>query len=519
MSKKVKESLHELIKALTKSEKRYFKLMSSRHTIGLENNYVILFDFIEKQNEYDENQIFKFFKGEAFLNKFSITKKRLYDQILNALDAFHKSSSIDAQLYQLIHSADILNEKSLYDQAKTVLRSAEKLAVKNERYTILLIIKKKQKILIENDSYESVSKEDLNSVYFQDNKIHSKSLLYDKLWYYKSRLFQLLASKGNNSFKEELELFKIEFDQFVLQLDNTDFYFESEYLKNHIYSAYYFAIKDYSSCLKNLKSNVTAFELEESKILELPNKYFSILTNAIYVTERLILLEESNYFFNKLKLFQEKLKDKGSEDLKIKLFSSVSSIELNKFIDRGDFIAALKILPKIESNLFLYDDKLTSSRKMYFSFKIAVVYIGVKDFSKALKWINSILNNQQFDQNEIIYSHTQLLNLIVHFEMGHKELLSYLAKNAQRFFRSKKRFGEFESEFFILFNKLIKESDENKKVNLWVEYYCQLSNSTDNLFLDYFDLVAWSYAKGHNIDFYEVIKERKLIDEKKAITN
>ena len=71
MSKKVKESLHELIKALTKSEKRYFKLMSSRHTSGLENNYVILFDFIEKQNEYDENQIFKFFKGEAFLNKFS----------------------------------------------------------------------------------------------------------------------------------------------------------------------------------------------------------------------------------------------------------------------------------------------------------------------------------------------------------------------------------------------------------------------------------------------------------------
>ena len=52
MSKRVNESVHELIKSLTKSEKRYFKLMSSRHTIGEENNYVILFDAIEKQIDY-----------------------------------------------------------------------------------------------------------------------------------------------------------------------------------------------------------------------------------------------------------------------------------------------------------------------------------------------------------------------------------------------------------------------------------------------------------------------------------
>ena len=78
MSTKVKENLHELIKYLSKSEKRYFKLYASRHTIGDENNYIILFDYLEKQEEYKEEAIFKHFKGQAFLNKFSITKKRLY---------------------------------------------------------------------------------------------------------------------------------------------------------------------------------------------------------------------------------------------------------------------------------------------------------------------------------------------------------------------------------------------------------------------------------------------------------
>ena len=59
MSTKVKEGLFELIKSLSKSEKRYFKLISSRHTIGDENNYVRLFDYIAKQDEYNEEDYYR----------------------------------------------------------------------------------------------------------------------------------------------------------------------------------------------------------------------------------------------------------------------------------------------------------------------------------------------------------------------------------------------------------------------------------------------------------------------------
>ncbi|MCT4560919.1 MAG: hypothetical protein N4A41_06035 [Crocinitomicaceae bacterium] len=68
MSTKSSESIFELIRSLTKSEKRYFKLHASRHTIGEENNYVTLFDYIDKQAAYDEAKLFQDFKGAAFLN-------------------------------------------------------------------------------------------------------------------------------------------------------------------------------------------------------------------------------------------------------------------------------------------------------------------------------------------------------------------------------------------------------------------------------------------------------------------
>ena len=74
MSNKVSNHLFELIKSLTKSEKRYFKLFSSRHTIGEENGYLKLFDFIDQMDSYQEDLIYMHFKGQALLNKFSITK-------------------------------------------------------------------------------------------------------------------------------------------------------------------------------------------------------------------------------------------------------------------------------------------------------------------------------------------------------------------------------------------------------------------------------------------------------------
>ena len=72
MSNKASNHLHELIHSLNKSEKRYFKVFSSRHTIGEENAYIKLFDYLDKMDEYDEEVVFCHFKGQAFLNKFSI---------------------------------------------------------------------------------------------------------------------------------------------------------------------------------------------------------------------------------------------------------------------------------------------------------------------------------------------------------------------------------------------------------------------------------------------------------------
>src|SRR2546423_12681940 len=126
MSKHSSDQLFRLIKSLTKSEKRYFKLFASRHTIGEKNDYVVLFEAIDSQEEYDEKKLMKNFK-HAFQSPSAIAKARLYEIILRSLDAYHANSSIDVEIRKLLHYSEILFKKSLYKDSDKALSKAKRL--------------------------------------------------------------------------------------------------------------------------------------------------------------------------------------------------------------------------------------------------------------------------------------------------------------------------------------------------------------------------------------------------------
>ncbi|MFT7451938.1 MAG: hypothetical protein ACI9VN_002666, partial [Patescibacteria group bacterium] len=57
------QSLFQLIKSLTKAEKRNFKLYAKRNHSGDSLKFIDLFDIMDKQSEVDETSIFKKLKG------------------------------------------------------------------------------------------------------------------------------------------------------------------------------------------------------------------------------------------------------------------------------------------------------------------------------------------------------------------------------------------------------------------------------------------------------------------------
>ena len=83
MTSDQKENLFVLIKSLSKSEKRQFKLYAGRMGSNLDSKFLSLFSLLDKMDVYDEKIILK--KDFVTKQQLSNLKAHLYRQILISL--------------------------------------------------------------------------------------------------------------------------------------------------------------------------------------------------------------------------------------------------------------------------------------------------------------------------------------------------------------------------------------------------------------------------------------------------
>ena len=517
MSNKASDQLHKLIHSLSKSEKRHFKLFASRHTSADENKYVKLFDLIEEQKEYDEELLFKKLKSDPILNNFSIAKNRLYDSVLRSLDTFHAQSSIDAQLKRDLHSAEILYKKTLYDQAAKILGSARKVALKYERYSTLLEIRQWEKRIIETDNYSGKTDDDINNLLGGDEDIARKIKNFNDFWNIKSRFFMLLHKAGKVRSAEEMKKFKAIIAHPLLRSEEEALTHETKYLFHHIYSAYYFGIDEYENCYEHHTRNIELIESKTDIFREEPNIYFSILTNAIYVGSQLKKYAEVFTYLEKLHNVHKIFAIDKNEDMEIKLFSSGLSIEITLHNSMGEFEKSIALIPKIEEGLKQYEGKINPTRRGYFLLNMAVANFGIAEYNKALKYVNSLLNDAEINESQDIHCFARILDLIIHLELGNEDLIPYSYKSTLRYLQTRKRVYKFETTFLEFMGKLMKEGNVNDNKSLYAELETELvkltSDSFEKAVFEYFDFISWAKSKAERRRFRDVVGEKVLAEK------
>jgi len=512
MSNTHSDFLFKLIKSLSPPEKRYFRLYSARHVLGDENNYKKLFDAIDEMEVYEEAELLKQFENNPLSHRFSISKNRLYNIVLKSLDAFHANSSNDAELRRLLHGVEILYKRSLYDQSYKLLNSAKKLAYKYEKNTILIEILNWEKLLIEKDNYEGVNKKAIDSILEEDRRVARLVAVYNEFWNVKSHLFNLLFRKGKARSAEEINQFKAIIDNTLLNKDDTDLSAETRYLYYHIYSAYYFAVSDYKNCFDYLSKNIELIEAKSELFKEEPNIYVSVLTNAIYVGMQLKKLDEAFLYLQKLREVPIKMVNSSNENLEMRLFNSSYSIELTLHGLTGEFEKGIEIIPKVIEGLDRYSFIMSSVRKASFYFSIATLYFGAGDITNALKWINELLNKITIDESEDIHCFGQILNLIIHLELGNNKLLPYTLKSTSRYLETRNRVYKFESAILRFITSFLRMEEEASKQEAYQQLTDELSELKNDPFestaFEYFDFISWAESKFTGKPFKEIVKAK-----------
>lgn len=517
MSGKTSDQLHKLIHSLNKQEKRHFKIFAGRHTIGEENNYVMLFDAIERMGEYDEDVLLKKFSAELFINNFSITKGRLYETILRSLDVFHHKSSVDAQLWKELHYAEILFKKTLYEQCAKRLKSARKLAEKYEKHAVLVQIHSFEKALAERDSYAGMTEENIMGILREDQVIADHINTYNDLWNVKSRLFMMLNTKGRARGTEQFEEFRQLIDASLGNKSPENLTVWSRFMYHHTYSAYYFAISEAEKCHYHLAANVELIESNTEIFSDEPNVYFGVLTNLIYVCSRLKRYNEVLINLNKLRALPEKLDTARNEDLEMKLFASAYSLELSLYNSIGKFEQAAALVPKIAEGLERFDGRISKLREAHLCISCAVALYGDGKLQQSLRWTSRLLNDTSIGKNEWIFAVAQLFSLILHIELDHRELIPYTARSVQRYLKTRNRSFQFEN-VFLKFTENVAKTDNSAEMHpLLIELDAQLrkleEDPMEKSAFEYFDFPAWALAKATGKNFRDVIAEKAGVTE------
>lgn len=518
MSNTVSDQLFVLIKSLSKPEKRYYKLFSTRSSAPKKpNNHHLLFDAIDKQDVYDEEALKHKFRKHSFTKRFSITKNRLYNSILRSLDAYHANSSIDAELRRLLHAVEILYKKSLYDQSYKMLRSAKKLAYKHEKNTILIEILNWEKMLIEKDNYEGVTDSDIDAILEEDRHIAKFIEVYNEFWNIKSHVFNQLFRKGKARSESDLNKFKQFIDHTLLNRSDDELFTQSRYLRYHIYSAFYFGTGDYLKCYDFLQQNIALIEAHYPLFKEEPNTYVSVLTNAIYVGMQLKRFEEAFDYLSKLRKVPEKWVVASNENLEIRLFNSAYSIELTLYALTGDFEKGLGIVEEVELGLQKYRQKMSSVRKASFYFSIAILYFGAGHYTEALRWINELLNNINIDESEDIHCFAQLLNLVIHLELGNKRLIPYTLKSTSRYLETRNRVYKFETAMLRFIGSALKAEDEEDIRGTYSALLDALlplqKDPFESTAFEHFDFISWARSKVEDRSFKALVQAKAQLPD------
>ena len=140
MPKTPSTKLFDLIKSLSGSEKRYFKLFVTNHKADKTSKYALLFDAIDAQEVYDDEALKALiYAGETIQSrKYSELKAYLYELILKSLHGYDEKTSIDFRIKGMLQSVRVLYKRSHYEGCKEILQKAKKIAYDHESFASIL---------------------------------------------------------------------------------------------------------------------------------------------------------------------------------------------------------------------------------------------------------------------------------------------------------------------------------------------------------------------------------------------
>jgi tetratricopeptide (TPR) repeat protein len=445
------DDLFQLVKSLTKSEKRYFKMLAKLQ--GGQKNYLRLFDAIDAQEQYDEEAIRRHFDSERFLNQFNVARKYLYDLVLKSLRIYHAEVTTSSRLKVLNRNTEILFEKGLREQAAKMAERGVRLASEHENFPGLWEATNWQSVTREGGA-ERV--EDLEADYERSCAILDSMRNVED---YAFLLDTMTMSLLQRSLRTDDDLARMEkiLQHPLLRSEENATSVASRLLYNWAHSAYHYWRGEYDEALRYTNRQIDLFESHPPCICDHPTKYIGVLSNRILLHKNLDQREDLWKAVDSLNTAGASLIASNrlrGERLRYQVFANVAKNLLSLYIEMGEYERAEALMLEVRQGLPEYEEFTEPGDVIFLYYCFARIEFMLGRYRNALDRINFILSQPEPNHNKSHYYSSRLLELLVHYELGNMDLLEYLVPSVCRFLRARGAMHQFETAFLEFFRKL-----------------------------------------------------------------
>ena len=503
-----KDTLFVLIKSLSKSEKRQFKLYVGRLGVNSDAKFLALFNLLDKIDDYDEEVILK--SGIVKKQQLSNLKAHLYKQVLISLRLNPLHQNIRSQIREQMDFATILYHKGLYKQSLKILDKAKSLAIENEEKNIAYEIVELEKIIETQYITRSISGR-ADELTIQAKELSMQNVITSKLSNLSLQLYGIMLRTGyvknDQEYKEVTEYFNARLpDINIVQLG-----FREKFWLYNAHLWYSFLTQDFLSCYKYATKWVDLFYENEQMIYLNPVFY---LKGNHYLLESLFLIKYRSYMKNTLAKMESVLQsDKFPKNDNIQSLSFLYTYynKLNVHFLEGSFGEGLDLVDEILEGLVLHKDRIDVHHIMVLYYKIGCLYFGNGDNRTCIVYLKKIIDNKNLKMREDLMCFARVLSLVAHYEAGMDYHLEVQLKSTYKFLLKMDDLHEVQKEM-IKFLRNLGNIYPHELKKEFVKLHKRLKLYEDHpyekrAFL-YLDIISWLESKIQNKAVGEIIREK-----------
>ncbi len=508
MSMEKNDALFLLVKSLTKSEKRQFKLYAGRLGGNLEKNFMALFNLLDKLDGFDEEKILA--KTNIKKQQLSNSKAHLYRQILVSLKLNPIHQNVKMQIREQIDFATVLYNKGLHRQSLKILDKAKSIALDNEESNLAYEIVELEKVVESQYITRSMSSraDDLVS---ESKDLSERTLFLSKLSNLSLQLYSILLKKGYVSNDQDHMEIRRFFESSLPEYNIRSLGFKE---RLYLYKAllwYSLITQDFLKSYKYAQKWVDLFY--DNPKMKRGNPVF-YLKGVNYLLDSLFLNQHLTKFRSTLNDFEGELRNQSftlNENTESLAFLYLYLNKINLYFLEGNFNKGIDLIPEVLQEIESYKLKIDEHHVMVFYYKFASLYFGASRYEECIMYLDKIIRNKKLIMREDLLCFSRILNLVAHYEAGLDQNLDALIKSTYKFLLKMNELHLVQQRI-IAFLRNLSNIYPHELRQAFVQLHQELKPFENHPYekrsFMYLDIISWLESRIENVSVESIIRRK-----------